>query len=81
MIYENQKVINEEGKEFAKSIGAFFQSTSAKKDIGITSLFENIGQKFFNPNYGQKLQENFFNPNYEQQKQEKLFKLEKYKLL
>ena len=55
-LYENEQVINEEGKEFAKSIGTFFQSISSKKDIGITPLFGNIRQKFFNPNYNQKLQ-------------------------
>ena len=44
-------VQNEEGEEFARSIGAIFQSTSAKSDSGITTLFDNVGQKFFNPNF------------------------------
>jgi small GTP-binding protein len=50
-LYDNAEVKNEEGEEFAKSIGALFQSTSAKSDTGITNLFDNIGQKYFNPNF------------------------------
>ena len=42
---------NEEGEEFAKSIGVLFQSTSAKSDTGITNLFDNIRQKYFDPNF------------------------------
>ena len=50
-LYDNAQVKNEEGEEFARSIGAIFQSTSAKSDSGITSLFDNVGQKYFNPNF------------------------------
>ena len=50
-LYDNAAVKNEEGEEFAKSIGAIFQATSAKSDTGITNLFDNIGQKYFNPNF------------------------------
>ena len=45
---DKEQVKNEEGEEFAKSIGAIFQSTSAKDDIGITDLFNIIGEKYFN---------------------------------
>ena len=49
-LFDNAEVKNEEGEEFAKEIGAIFQATSAKSDTGITNLFDNIGQKLFNPN-------------------------------
>ena len=50
-LFDNAEVKNEEGEEFAKEIGAIFQATSAKSDTGITNLFDNIGQKLFNPNF------------------------------
>ena len=50
-LYENRQVSDEEGEEFAKSIGAFFASTSAKNDSGITNLFENIAMKILDPDF------------------------------
>ena len=50
-LYDSAQVSEEEAKEFAKSVGAIFQSTSAKSDSGITTLFDNIGQKYFNPDF------------------------------
>ena len=50
-LYELRQIDDEEGEEFAKSIGAIFSATSAKNDTGITSLFENIGQKILNPDF------------------------------
>ena len=50
-LYDDSAVKEEEGREFAKNIGAIFQATSAKSDTGITNLFDNLGQKYFNPNY------------------------------
>ena len=50
-LYENSEVSNEEGKRYAQKIGAIFQATSAKSNSGITALFENIGQRYFNPNF------------------------------
>ncbi len=38
-LYEQQKVSDEEGEQFAKSINAIFMSTSAKNDSGIQVLF------------------------------------------
>ena len=38
-----KKVKEEEGKEFADSIGAIFASVSSKENIGITELFEKVG--------------------------------------
>ena len=50
-LYEKREVTNEEGEEFAKSIGAIFASTSAKNDSGINFLFENIGRKILEPDF------------------------------
>ena len=66
-LYDKAAVKNEEGAEFAKSIGALFQSTSAKSDNGITNLFNNIGLKYFNPEFDSSALEN-------QQKEEYLKK-------
>ena len=50
-LYEEKQVSNETGEEFANQIGAIFASTSAKNDSGIQALFDNIGQKIFDPNF------------------------------
>ena len=50
-LYEKREVSNEEGEEFAKSIGAIFASTSAKNDSGMNFLFENIGRKILEPDF------------------------------
>ena len=73
-LYERAQVQESEGKEFARSINAIFQSTSAKSDTGITALFDNIGQKYFNLDYdcsGQnkgELEENLRKKNEEKQR-------------
>ena len=41
---EDKKVKDEEGEEFAKSIGAGFFSVSAKDNIGLSNLFEKIAE-------------------------------------
>jgi len=50
-LYNSSQVSEEEAREFAKSIDALFQSTSAKSSEGINVLFDNIGQKYFDPNF------------------------------
>ena len=50
-LYEKRQVSDEDGEEFAKSIGAIFASTSAKNDSGITNLFENIAHKLLEPSF------------------------------
>ena len=50
-LYENRQVEDIEGEKYAKTIGAFFVSTSAKNASGITNLFEDIANKLFNPNF------------------------------
>ena len=44
-LYEFEEVKKKEGTELAKEIGAIFKLTSAKKNIGIEELFEEIGKK------------------------------------
>jgi small GTP-binding protein len=50
-LYEDQKVDISDARNFAKKIGAIFQLTSAKKDDGISVLFDNIGKKYLKPNF------------------------------
>ena len=64
-LYEKREVSNEEGEEYAKSIGAFFASTSAKNDTGITSLFENIAMKIIDPEFDFLANEQKINEKYE----------------
>ena len=73
-LYDNAQVKNEEGEEFARSIGAIFQSTSAKSDNGITTLFDNVGQKFFNPNFDVGAQNKQAQEEYQRKKNEEMQK-------
>ena len=50
-LYKEQKVSNNDGKEFAEKIGAIFQTTSAQSDSGISTLFDNIGKTYLIPNF------------------------------
>ena len=50
-LYKEQKVDQNDAKEFAKKIGALFQLTSAKTSDGISTLFDNIGKKYLQPTY------------------------------
>ena len=49
-LFQKEEVSEEEGKKFAKSIGAVFQLTSCKESIGIDELFETCGQKYLEMN-------------------------------
>jgi len=49
-MYEKEEVNENEGKEFAESIGAFFEITSAKNNTGINELFDTASNKFVYPN-------------------------------
>ena len=50
-LYEEQIVLDKEGKEYAKEINAIFKTVSAKTGDGINDLFQTIGNIFFNPNW------------------------------
>ena len=70
-LYQSAQVQDDEGRAFAKSINAIFQSTSAKSDSGIASLFENIGKRYFDPNFDSNAEENKEKLEYEKKKTEK----------
>ena len=57
-LFENEKVNEDEVKEFAKSINAGFYLTSAKNNIEITKLFLESGKKFIDPNCNLENDEN-----------------------
>ena len=73
-LYDKAQVQNEEGEEFARSIGAIFQSTSAKSDSGISNLFDNVGQKFFDPNFDVGAQNKQAQEEYQRKKNEEMQK-------
>ena len=60
-----QAVINEKGKAFADEIGAIFGVTSALEDLGIQTLFDNIGTKLLDPNFDYADNENEMKDNSE----------------
>ena len=70
-LYESSKVSNEEALEFAKSIRAIFQYTSAKQSSGINELFNKIGNKYFNPDFNLLEEENKERELYEKKKIDK----------
>jgi len=43
-LYIQEEVSENEGKQFAESIGASFKQTSAKNNLGIKDLFQEIGE-------------------------------------
>ena len=49
-LFQEEQVSEEEGKKFAKSIGAVFHLTSCKESIGIDELFEECGKKYLEEN-------------------------------
>jgi len=69
-LYNDQKVSNNEGKEFAEKIGAIFQTTSAKSDSGITNLFDNIGKTYLIPGYDYTAMDKKAQEEYMKKKQE-----------
>jgi small GTP-binding protein len=70
-LYDQPEVSNDVGKAYAQEIGAIFQATSAKSDSGITTLFDNIGQKYFNPNFDSSSNDKKMQEEYEKKKNEK----------
>ena len=54
-LYEEEAVPESEAREFAQKIGAIFELTSAQNNTGINELFQNVGNKYFDPNFQQKL--------------------------
>ena len=52
-LFKKQEVSDQEGKEYAESVEALFQITSAQMGVGINELFLNIGKKLLNVNIQQ----------------------------
>ena len=50
-LYEEEDVPENEAREFAESIGAVFELTSAQNNTGINELFMNCGYKYLDPNF------------------------------
>ena len=50
-MYEKEEVNENDARQFAESIGAFFEITSAKNNTGITDLFMNAANRFVDPNF------------------------------
>ena len=55
-LYEEEAVNEKEAREFAKEIGAIFGLTSALNSSGINDFFYDIGRKYLDPNFQQKLE-------------------------
>ena len=49
-LFQEEEVSEEDGKNFAKSIGAIFHLTSCKESIGIDELFKECGKKYLEIN-------------------------------
>ena len=69
-LYKEQKVSNNDGKEFAEKIGAIFQTTSAQSDSGISTLFDNIGKTYLIPNFDYRATDKTAQENFMKKKQE-----------
>ena len=54
-LYEEEKVNQEEAKNFSDSIGAIFKTTSAKENTYVDDLFKDLGRKFINSNLFKKI--------------------------
>ena len=50
-LIEGEQVSEEKARTFAKEMNAFYESTSAAKNIGIEDLFHKLGRKYIDPNY------------------------------
>ena len=56
-LYEEEAVPENEAREFAASIGAIFGLTSAQNNTGINELFADVGNKYLDPSFQQKVQD------------------------
>ena len=56
-LYEKEEVNENQAREFAQSIGAIFALTSAQNNSGINELFRDVGNKYLDPTFQQKLED------------------------
>ena len=68
-LYNNAEVDEKEAADWADSIGAIFQTTSALSNFGIDVLFDNVGRKFLNPDFNYKKDEDKKKQAYEMKKE------------
>ena len=54
-MYEKEAVPENEAREFASKINAIFSLTSAQNNTGINELFTDAGNKYLDPNFQQKI--------------------------
>ena len=80
-LYLNEQIKTEDGKNFADSIGAIFQTTSAKSNVGIDLLFNHVVKKYLDPSFDYKKDEEkekeLYNAKKNNKKKEKKEKTEK----
>ena len=62
-LYEYEEVTKEELDEYAKSINAIYQQTSALKDYGIKELFNKIGEKLLSTENSEEIKTKEVNDN------------------
>ena len=80
-LYENEAVPEPEARDFAESINAMFALTSAQNNDGVEKLFRDIGNKFLDPNFQEKVIEaqKEYSPSFAIQKNEHIEQAEKKK--
>ena len=69
-LYNQSQVKEEEAREWADSINAIFQLTSARTNSGIDLLFQNLSKKFLDPDFDYKKDDEEDKNNYEKKKKE-----------
>jgi len=69
-LYNNRDIDIDEGQAYADKIRAIFQTTSALSNSGISNLFNNLGKKFFIPEYDYKSGDKQAQENYLKKKKE-----------
>ena len=56
-LFENEKVPEQQARDFADKIGAIFELTSAQNNTGITEIFQEVGRKYLDPSFQQTVKE------------------------
>ena len=64
-LYENEKVTEEEAKEYAYKINLNCFFTSARNNVGISNMFEELGNLFLEPTFQEKRNKEINERNYE----------------
>ena len=53
--FEEEAVPENDARDFADKIGAVFELTSAQNNTGINEIFEDVGNKYLDPNFQQQI--------------------------